>query len=181
MSARPAILFTLLFVILTPFYLLADRPQVRKGAELEHERASLLDLSAIDAITLTHGNEVVRFEKTADGKLYKIVTPPNGFAPQDLMRAMAALLIEAREVEVVADNSSNLKQFGLDHPAVELTIEAPGRKEPVRLIFGAENPTRTAIYAKISTSPKVFLLGRNIEYYQELMFQWVEGKQGKKA
>ena len=181
MSARPAILFTILFVILAPYYLLADRPQVRKGAELEHERASLLDLSAIDAITLTQGNEVVRFEKTADGKLYKIVTPPNAFAPQDLMRAIANLLIEARDVEVVADNSSNLKQFGLDHPAAELAIEAPGKKEPVRLIFGAENPTRTAVYAKISTSPKVFLLGRNLEYYQDLMFQWIEGKQGKKA
>jgi len=29
--------------------------------------------------------------------------------------------------------------------------------------------------------PKVFLLGRNLEYYQTLMFQWVEGKQGKNA
>ena len=29
--------------------------------------------------------------------------------------------------------------------------------------------------------PKVFLLGENIEYYQSLMFQWIEGKQGKNA
>lgn len=181
MSARPAILFTILFVCLAPFYLLVDRPQVRKGVELEHEHARLMDLSAIDAITLRRGDEVVRFEKTADGKLYKIVTPPNGFAPQDLMQAIATLLIDARDVEVVADNSSNLKQFGLDRPPAELAIESPGRKEPLRLVFGAENPTHTAIYARVSTSPKVFLLGRNLEYYQDLMFQWVEGKQGKKA
>jgi hypothetical protein len=27
----------------------------------------------------------------------------------------------------------------------------------------------------------VFLLGQNLEYYQSLMFQWIEGKQGKNA
>ena len=37
------------------------------------------------------------------------------------------------------------------------------------------------IYAQIEGVPKVFLLGENIEYYQSLMFQWIEGKQGKNA
>jgi Domain of unknown function (DUF4340) len=180
MSARPAIVFTVLLVILLPYYLLADRPQIREQ-ELRHEHAGLLDLSSIDAVTLTRANETLRFEKTADGKLYKIVQPPNGFVPQDLMKALTALLIEAKDVEIVSDNPADRPQFGLDHPQFELTIEAPGKKEPLRVIFGNENPTRTAIYATISGSPKIFLLGRNLEYYQDLMFQWIEGKQGKKA
>ncbi len=180
MSARPAILFSILLLILVPYYLLADRPQVREQ-ELRHEHASLLDLSSIDAVSVTRGNETLRFEKTADGKLYKIVAPPNGFVPQDLMRALTTLLIEAKDVEIVSDNPADLPQFGLEHPQSELTIEAPGKKEPIRMVFGNENPTRTAIYARISNSSRVFLLGRNLEYYQDLMFQWIEGKQGKKA
>jgi hypothetical protein len=180
MSARPAILFTILFVILMPYYLFADRPQIRE-LELKHEHASLLDLSAVDAVTITRGTEQLRFQKTADGKRYQVVAPPNAFIPQDLMNALASLFIDANDVEVVADNANDLAQFGLDHPRAEVLIDAPNHKEPIRLIFGSENPTHTAVYAKIATSPKVFLLGRNLEYYQDLMFQWIEGKQGKKA
>ncbi len=180
MSARPAILFTFLLAILLPYYVLADRPQVRR-AEIRHEHASLLDLSAVNAVTITRGIEKLRFEKTADGKLYKIVAPPNAFAPQDLMNALAGLFIEAGQVEIVADDSSDLAEFGLDHPQSEILIDAPGKPQPIRVLLGSENPTRTAVYARIENSPKVFLLGRNLEYYQDLMFQWVEGKQGKNA
>jgi hypothetical protein len=180
MSARPAILFTILLAILVPYYVLADRPQVRE-LEVKHEHASLFDLSAIDGITITRGAETLAFHKTADGKLYRIITPANAFAPQDLMSALATLFIEAGDVEIVSDNPADLPQFGLDHPQVEMVIEAPGRPEPIRVQLGNENPTHSAIYARIGDSPKVFLLGRNLEYYQDLMFQWVEGKQGKKA
>jgi Domain of unknown function (DUF4340) len=178
--ARPAIVFTILAVILLPYYRLVDRPKVRE-VSLKRERASLLDLSRIGAITITRGSETLRFEKTADGKRFTVVTPPTGFIPQDLMNATASLFLQARDVEVVSDNSNNLGEFGLDNPKTEVTIEAPGRKEPVRILFGGENPTHTAVYAKVVGSPKVYLLGRNIEYYQDLMFQWIEGKQGKNA
>ena len=179
MSARPAILFTIALAILLPYYVLADRPQLR-APESAHERASLLDVGAVDRITITRGNETLSFHKTADGKLYTIVAPPNAFAPQDLMKALITLLVEAGEVEIVSDDPAGLAQFGLDHPQSQIEIDAPGKK-PIRLAIGGENPTQTAVYARVGDSPKVFLLGRNLEYYQDLMFQWIEGKQGKKA
>jgi hypothetical protein len=180
MSARPAILFTILLAILLPYYVLADRPEVRE-LEAAHERASLLDLSAVEAVTITRGAEKLEFRKTADGKLYTMVAPRNAFAPQDLMKALTDLLVEAGDVEVVSDDPASLAQFGLDHPQFEIEIEAPGKPEPIRLEIGSENPPQTAVYARVANSPKVFLLGRNLEYYQDLMFQWIEGKQGKNA
>ena len=116
-----------------------------------------------------------------DGKLYELVTPPGKFIPHDLMDAVASLLINAKSVEVVAENSNDLAQFGLDHPKSVITVEGTGQPQPIKLAFGNENPTHTAIYAQIEGIQKVFLLGVNIEYYQSLMFQWVEGKQGKNA
>jgi len=94
---------------------------------------------------------------------------------------MVSLLTGAKSVEVVAENSNDLAQFGLDQPKSVVTIEAPGQPQPIKIAFGNENPTHTAIYAQIEGVPKVFLLGENIEYYQSLMFQWIEGKQGKNA
>jgi Domain of unknown function (DUF4340) len=181
LRARPAILYTIIFFILLPIYFWSI-PTIKPSAALEQQKQeSLLKLSSgIDAITISSGPESLRFQKTGEGR-YQVVAPPGKFIPQDLMNAMIALLLNAKSVEVVAENSNDLAQFGLDHPKSEVIIEAPGKPQPIKLAFGNENPTHTAIYAQIEGTPKVFLLGENLEYYQSLMFQWIEGKQGKNA
>ncbi|HYB90702.1 MAG TPA: DUF4340 domain-containing protein [Candidatus Binataceae bacterium] len=180
MSARPAIVFTILLAILLPIYFFVDRPDLAPSP-VQEQQESLLKLTGIDAITLRRGKESLRYQKTSDGKLFQLTEPPNAFIPQDLMQALASLLIGAKQVEVVANDVNHLADFGLDHPQSEMTIEAPGRQSPIKIYFGADNPTHTAVYGQIEGVPKVFLLGNNLEYYQSLMFQWVEGKQGKKA
>jgi len=179
-SLRPAIIFTVLFAILLPVYLFVDQTAMQPTA-IQQREESLLKLQGINSIVLTRGSETVQFRKTADGKRYEIVQPPNAFIPQDLIDATVTLLLNAKQVEVVAQNLNDLSQFGLDQPKSVMTIQAPGRPQPLKIFFGNENPTHTAIYAQIAGTPKVFLLGRNLEYYQTLMFQWVEGKQGKNA
>jgi hypothetical protein len=179
-SLRPAIIFTILLVILLPVYLLVDQTSMQPTA-IQQREESLLKLQGIKSISLTRGSETLQFQKTADGKRYEIVQPPNAFIPQDLIEATVTLLLNAKQVQVVADNLNDLSQFGLDQPKSVMTIDAPGRTQPLKICFGNENPTHTAIYARIEGTPKVFLLGRNLEYYQTLMFQWVEGKQGKNA
>ena len=181
MSARPAIFYTIIFFILLPIYFWIQ-PSIKPAGALEQKEESLLKLGGgIDAITVSAGSESLRFQKTKDGKLYELVAPPGKFVPHDLMEAMVSLLTSAKSVEVVAENSSDLAQFGLDHPKAVITIEAPDKPQPIKIAFGNENPTHTAIYAQLEGNPKVFLLGQNIEYYQSLMFQWIEGKQGKNA
>jgi hypothetical protein len=180
-SARPAIFYTIVFFILLPVYFWIQ-PGTKAPTALEQKEESLLKLGAgIDAISVSSGSESLRFQKTKDGKLYELVAPPGKFIPRDLMDAMASLLMNAKSVEVIADNANDLAQFGLDHPKSVITVEGPGLPQPIKLAFGNENPTHTAIYAQIEGIPKVFLLGENIEYYQSLMFQWIEGKQGKNA
>jgi hypothetical protein len=179
-SARPAIYYTIAFFILLPIYFWIQ-PSIKPANALEEKQESLLKLSGIDAISIVSGTESLRFQKSKDGTLYQLVAPPGKFVPRDLMDAMVSLLVGAKSVEVVAENSNDLAQFGLDQPKSVVTIEAPGQPQPIKIAFGNENPTHTAIYAQIEGIPKVFLLGENIEYYQSLMFQWIEGKQGKNA
>jgi hypothetical protein len=180
-SARPAIFYTIVFFILLPIYFWIQ-PSVKPASALEEKQESLLKLGGgIDAITVSSGSESLRFQKDKDGKFYNLVAPPGKFVPHDLMDAMVSLLTSAKSVEVVANDSTDLAQFGLDHPKSVITVEAPGQPQPIKIAFGNENPTHTAIYAQIEGIPKVFLLGQNLEYYQSLMFQWIEGKQGKSA
>ena len=180
MSPRSAILFTVMIAILLPFYYFVDRPELRLK-EMASAQESLLDLpGGIDTITVTRGDEKVRYTRRSDGQ-YKVVDPDGKFVPQDLMKALADLLEGAKTVEVVSTNPKDYAEFGLDQPKGEIVLEAASKKQPINIYFGNENPTHTAVYARIENNPKVFLLGKNLEYYQTLMFQWVEGKQGKNA
>ena len=179
MSPRHAIIFTILIAILLPFYHYFDRPG-GKVAALKADQESLLKLKSVDSITVIRGNTTIQYQVTADGKHWEIVQPAGKFIPQDLMQALAALLINAKSVEVVSTNPNDLAQFGLNQPSGQLIIKSGDRK-PIDIYFGSENPTGTAIYARIEGNPKIFLLGKNLEYYQTLMIQWVEGKQGKNA
>ena len=181
MRTRPAIFYTIVFFILLPLYYWSI-PKVEPGGALQQKEESLLKLdNGIDAIAITRPNESLRFQKDGEGKLYQLVAPQGKFVPQDLMAALVQLLVSAKSVEVVSEDSKDLKQFGLDSPRSEITIEAKGKPQPIKIAFGSENPTHTAVYAQVLGVPKVFLLGRNLDYYQGLMFQWIEGKQGKNA
>jgi hypothetical protein len=180
LRARPAIFYTVIFFILLPIYFWTV-PSLAPTESLLSKDERLLKLSGVNAIAITSGAESLKFQKTSDGKLFQLVEPPGKFVPQDLMTSMVQLLTDAKSVEVVSENSNDLAQFGLDHPKSVITIDSQDKPQPIKLAFGNENPTRTAIYAQILGVPKVFLMGRNLEYYQTLMFQWVEGKQGKNA
>ena len=181
MSPRSAIIFTILIAILLPYYYFVDRPELRLK-EVGVAQESLLNLpGGVDTVTITRGDEKVRYTRMADGHSYKLVEPDGKFVPQDLMKAMADLLEGAKTVEVVSTNAKDLAEFGLDKPKGEVILEAASKKGPINIFFGNENPTHTAVYARIEGTPKIFLLGANLEYYQTLMFQWVEGKQGKNA
>jgi hypothetical protein len=180
LSSRNAIIFTVLLAILLPYYYFVDRPELRLKAMATAAQESLLDLpGGIDSVTVSRENEKVRYTRRSDGQ-YKVIEPDGKFVPQDLMKALADLLEGAKTVEVVSTNPNDLAEFGLDKPKGELILDTSSKK-PITIYFGSENPTHTAVYARIEGVPKVFLLGANLEYYQTLMFQWVEGKQGKNA
>ncbi len=180
MSLRHAVLFSFLLAMLAPYYEFVDRPRVRAVApKTVQER--LLELKSIEAITITRGGQRIRYEKTSDGRHYKLVEPAGRFVPEDLMEALAALLMEVRSVEVVSANPGDLAEFGLERPEATITIRSAESPKPITIFFGDDNPTHLAIYARIEGTSKVFLLGKNLEVYQTLMLEWVEGKQGKNA
>ena len=97
------------------------------------------------------------------------------------MKALADLLEGAKSVEVVSTNPKDLAEFGLDQPKGELTIGAGIEEAADRHFLRQREPDAYRGLCPYRNVPKVFLLGANLQYYQTLMFQWVEGKQGKNA
>ena len=99
--------------------------------------------------------------------------PARQRVPADLIAGLITNLTQLPDVEVIADNPTDLTQFGLDAPVSQLVL-TPASGDPITVRLGNRNPAGTALYAQRSTSDRVFLIGLNVRYYEDLLFEGVQ-------
>jgi hypothetical protein len=153
------------------------------GAEyvlVEHERsgtqqtrptrARFLDLSAdvVREIRLHHGGRRVVTRRT-EGR-WAVTDPPDSPIPSDLVTAFVEALMGAEEIERVATGTAQASSFGLDDTAARVEL-LRGDGATLVVTLGTTNPTGTAVYARRGDKPEVILIGRNVRYYEDLIFQ----------
>ena len=127
-----------------------------------------LDLKSVREVRVRRpGHEVI---SRRDGDAWVVVKPEGGPVPSDLIDAFTNALVTAEEIAHIADHPDDAKQYGLDERASRIEI-VPESGEAVVVVLGGTNPTGTAVYARRDAAPDVILVGRNIRYYEDLIFQ----------
>jgi hypothetical protein len=175
MSWRAVGAIYLVFAGLLAFVLTVERPPAvaPPPPEAAPERSLLgVDESAVRAIAFQRGDMQVRAVRD-DGR-WRVVEPSRAAVPPDLIEAEVATLTAGQVSEVVADGAApDLAAFGLTRPrsAIVLTIDGGGAPRDVTVLLGDRNPTHTALYARRSGDPRVYLVGLNVRYYEELIFE----------
>jgi len=136
--------------------------------------------SAVRAVTFLRGAARVRAERR-EGR-WRVVEPVGAAVPPDLVDAAVATLTAGQVSEVVADGArgGDLSVFGLATPSstIVLTTEGEGGSRDVTVLFGALNPTRTALYARLADDPRAYLVGLNVQYYEDLIFEAAASRSG---
>ena len=169
MTWRRAAFYWTCFAVLSAYYLIVlRRPAAPAAAHLT--RASFLEVpeNQVEGIDVRNGSTVARCRRS--GERWQVVEPAGAVVPSDLVAALVANLTQLPDVEVVEENATDLAQFGLDPPASLLTVILDhGRTLSVRI--GNRNPSSTAVYAQRSDSPRVYLIGLNVRYYEDLLLE----------
>ena len=111
-----------------------------------------------------------------DAGVWVVVEPAGGFVPSDLITAFTNALAGAEEIARVADPTDDAKQYGLDERASRIEI-IPANGDPIVVVLGQTNPTGTAVYARRDAAPEVILVGRNIRYYEDLIFEALSARE----
>ena len=169
MTWRRALTYWASFLVLGTFYLLVLRESA--GPTPAHlTRAAFLNLneSDIERMELRRGTEVIRCRRV-EGR-WQVVEPAGGAVPSDLVAALVSNLTQLPDVEVVDEGGAELAQFGLDPPVSQITLTRTGG-HPISVRFGGRNPAGTAIYAQHGDDRRVYLIGLNVRYYEDLVFQ----------
>jgi hypothetical protein len=110
------------------------------------------DLSKIEI--KKKGAQEVALAKNDAGK-WQITSPAQLSADQDAVSSMASTLSSLNSERVVEDKASDLKQYGLSEPAIEVDVATKDGKSQ-KLLLGDDTPAGNAVFAATAGDPRVF-------------------------
>mgnify|MGYP003694589347 CR=1 FL=1 len=93
-----------------------------------------------------------------DGGAWKITQPSDLPASESDVSQLTSALGQAEIVRVIDENPSNLNDYGLSNPRVEVDFKAAGDKDYRKLFIGEKTPTGGDLFAKRNDEKKVFLI-----------------------
>lgn len=102
------------------------------------------------------GAEDVVLAKNDAGK-WQITAPKPLGADQDTVSSMISTLSSLNSERLVEDKASDLKQYGLSEPALEVDITTNDNKAQ-KLLVGDDTPTGGAAFVMLAGDPRVFTL-----------------------
>ena len=163
-----AVLYLVLAALAAEYWLVERRRPPASEAAPPRSRFLALDAAALREVRLERAGERVVGRRHADG--WEVVEPAAGPIPPGLIAAFASALAGAEEIAHVAGPGADPSAFGLGDGAVRVEL-VPDSGAAVIVTMGGTNPTGTAVYAQRVGTPDVVLIGRQIRYYEDLIFQ----------
>jgi hypothetical protein len=96
-----------------------------------------------------------------NGSEWQIVAPAGIPADSAEISGITTNLASLEEERVIDENPSDLKDFGLVQPRIEVAFKAGGQEQ--KLLIGSKTPTGSDLYAKTAAQPKVFLIASYLD------------------
>jgi hypothetical protein len=174
MRWRQVVLLYAVAVALGGWYWNVGRGQLEVPRTEDRRRFLNLDAGRLREVRVRRAGSVMVSRWDAGG--WVVVEPAGGFVPSDLIAAFTNALAAAEEIARVADGTTDAKQYGLDERASRIEI-VPANGDPIIVVLGQTNPTGTAVYARRDAAPEIILVGRNIRYYEDLIFEALSARE----
>jgi hypothetical protein len=129
----------------------ASRPKVLTVAPETIEQVTVRSASG-DSTTLTKAGEAWRI--TAP-----VAAETDDTATSAITRGLGNLEIR----DVVDENPSDLKSYGLDPPRVEVIVKTSGDAPPTHLLIGDKTPVGEDLYTKLASEKQVLLIAASFD------------------
>jgi hypothetical protein len=101
-----------------------------------------------------------------DNGTWQVLQPVAAKADESEVSGITSALATTDIVRVIDENPSNLNDYGLSNPRIEVDFKLAGDKDYRKLFIGEKSPTGADLFAKRNDEKKVFL----IPAFQETTF-----------
>ncbi len=159
MKLRNLILAIVVLLALAGTLYWSEHRKPEDAAKPNPETPTILkvDQASVTKIELRRkDSEPIILAKSSSG-VWQITQPKPLSADQGAVGGELSALSPLESSRVVEDKASDLKPYGLDHPATEIVITEKDNKSHT-LLIGDDTPTGNTAYAMLSGDPRVFTL-----------------------
>jgi hypothetical protein len=104
----------------------------------------------------TAGGDATTAKK--DNGAWQVLQPVTAKADESEVSGITSALASIDVVRVIDENPSNLNEYGLSNPRIEVDFKAAGDKEYRKLLIGEKSPTGADLFARRNDEKKVFLI-----------------------
>ena len=169
-GALPALLVGKISPVGSGVYVkLADRPAVlmtssdfvtavsKKLNDIRSHELMTFNMDDAQQIVLRSGvNKPIEIDR--QGGQWRIVAPGHYTADSDTIAQVLTTLVDARINDFVTDAPTDLTQYGLKSPQIEVTVFSGKDKKEHTLLIGLEQPqaSKKAVYVKRGGEPSVY-------------------------
>ena len=93
-----------------------------------------------------------------EGGAWQVVQPITAKADESEVSGITTALGQIEVSRVIDENPTNLNDYGLSNPRIEIDFKGPADKDYRRLLVGDKSPTGADLFAKRNDEKKVFLI-----------------------
>jgi hypothetical protein len=157
---RSTILFVVVLAGLGAYYyfVTAKLPEGGSDAKKQEKVFDGVDSAKIEEIKITSAAGDATTLKKENGT-WQIVQPSAMKADEGEASSITSALASTEITRVIDENPTNLNEYGLSNPRVEVDFKAAGDKDYRKLHIGEKTPTGGGIYAKRNDEKRVFAIG----------------------
>jgi hypothetical protein len=152
--------FILLFVfvgLLAYVYFYGGEKPADKQAGEPKQKVFTVDADKIEELQVILGQGDRSVLKKVGGA-WTMVEPEQTKADETEVTAIATNLASLERQRVVDENPTDIAQYGLAKPRIEVAFRRAGDKDLTRLFVGEKTPTGGDLYAKLPNEKRVFLV-----------------------
>ena len=141
------------------YFVESERPVQEENAK---KKVFTYETDKITEVQVKSSSGTTALRKGADGS-WTIVQPVQAPADRNSVNDIITNLANLEEEREVDPNAADLKAYGLAEPAVDVTFQVEGDKEPKRILVGDKTPSSSHVYAKLPATNRVFLVGTSLQ------------------
>ena len=154
--------FIILVLILIPlgWYAYYDSTKGPIDDSPKRDKVFVVEADKIDELEIKSesGDRTTLRRKGSDWEIVQPLTaPPDQAAVSGITSNLASVEIQ----RLIDENPTDLKEFGLAEPRVEVAFKSNGQQR--RLQLGQKTPSGTDVYAKLADEKKVFLISSYLD------------------
>jgi Domain of unknown function (DUF4340) len=158
MNVRTTLVLAVLVALLGGYYVWSER---QPKPDTENPRVFTFDDRAVQEVTISRGRTALSLKR--DGDTWRLTQPVDAKADQAPAGSLVTSLTAARVERTLEEKATNLADFGLEPPALTVTLRVKDQAEPLIFLLGKNSPTGSWAYAKRGDSPAILLVPASLK------------------